>query len=384
VNRARLACRLLASVAALALAGGCANSSNTTAGSKIEIVEPGLAGFVRQSFVELKPETPITGIYPRGDLIIATTATNKAYFLSPTLDLKNIRQIIRENLAIRPPVRFGDKIIFPSGASLQVYGLDGNFLHERRLAYPLSSDVRVDQRGLLVAGVATETGGRMAVIDPEREYLAIKQSVLVGPVLGAPATFQGIVFIADQEGDVVAVGEENRAVWALERGEFRADRGILADIVVDDFAVYAASTDTKLYAIDRNTGKIRWRFMAEEPLVATPFVTRDRVYQILPKAGLVAINKVEGDSYRKPLWSLPGATRVLGATAQYVFVTDGSNTVIAVDLATGKPRFSIPGQYDVFAVHPVDQDTIYVGKSTGEIASFKVSKFANTANVASR
>jgi outer membrane protein assembly factor BamB len=35
---------------------------------------------------------------------------------------------------------------------------------------------------------------------------------------------------------------------------------IVGDVKVDDSGVYVASTDSKLYALDRGTGKILWKY----------------------------------------------------------------------------------------------------------------------------
>ena len=36
----------------------------------------------------------------------------------------------------------------------------------------------------------------------------------------------------------------------------------VTDLKADDFGVYVAATDTKLYCLDRATGKIKWQYFA--------------------------------------------------------------------------------------------------------------------------
>ncbi len=377
---------LLVSLASVALIGGCRAGGSKDVAPVANIAQPdngGLAGFVKTGELNVQPETPVTGLYVRGDTVFVYTDEKKVYSLSRGLDIKSIKQIVRPDLDLRPPVVVGDQVVFPSMDTLEIYGKEGQFIGRRRLTHSMSSDAKLDQRGYVIAGTSSQTGGRLAVIDPAKSVLPVIQDVLVGNVIGAPAAFQGIIYVATNTGKVFAIAPENQAVWPLDGGDFTTDQSVVADMVVDDYAVYVASTDTKLYALDRATGKIRWRFMAQEPLKVAPYVTSDRVYQISEKAGLAAINKVDGEFYRVPLWTLPGAQRVLGVDDKHVFVLSNDGSIVGVDKDSGKPKFSVGGGFEIFAVSTPDDPTLYAATRGGKIVSFKVSKYGKT-DLASR
>jgi outer membrane protein assembly factor BamB len=359
---------------------GCAGRAfDNSAVVTPQVESAGLASFVRQGSVSLTPETPLVSIHHAGDQLLAYTDSNKVYFLSRGLEVKTIRQVLREDLTLRPPVVVGDQIIFPGQNTIDLYDKQGQFISRRALEHPLTSNATLDPRGYLVAGTASLSGGRVAIIDPERAQLTIKEDVLLGSVVSAPVAYQAVVYAATSQGVVAAIAEGNRAVWPFEDGRFRTDRGVTADLAVDDYALYVASTDTKLYALDRVTGKIRWRYMAEAPLTEKPYLTRDHVFQVVADRGLVAVPKLDGPDYRQPLWKVPGITKVLGATSKYVFAVAADKSVVAIDRSKGVVRFSIPGQYSLFAVNPADDDMIYLATPAGQIDAYQPSKYGNVA-----
>ena len=247
-------------------------------------------------------------------------------------------------------------------------GKTGEPLRTIELNNPLTSDVTVDQRGLLLAGVAAKTGGRVAVIDPTKSVRAAIQETLIGNVRSAPVGLQGIVFAANDVGEVYAIGNENYSAWPPDATPFKTGRPIEANLVIDDYALYVASTDFKLYALDRGTGKIKWRYVAEIALRQAPLVTKDRVYQVVPGRGLVSIDKINGKLYREPLWTTPGVTKVVTADDKYVYGVQGNKRLVAISIADGEIRFSATGAFDFVAA---GDGAIFAASADGRIAKLK-------------
>jgi hypothetical protein len=155
--------------------------------------------------------------------------------------------------------------------------------------------------------------------------------------------YQGSIFFAAQDGTVRAVSEERGSLWERDDyydGAFKASGAVVANIRVDESAVYVASSDTKLYALNRGSGKIKWQYFTGVPLINPPFTTNDTLYITVPGQGLTAINKLEGDYNRKPRWIAPKATRFLADDDKYTYVLLDSNQVAALDKATGQIKFS--------------------------------------------
>jgi outer membrane protein assembly factor BamB len=192
---------------------------------------------------------------------------------------------------------------------------------------------------------------------------------LLGLIRSRPAGFQGVSYAATNAGEVIAVADANRAAWPIRGGRFRTGRAVLADLFVDEYGVFVAGTDSVLYVLDRGTGRIRWRFMAQAALESPPLVTGDRVYQVVPGAGLAALNKLEGGEYRSPIWTTPGVSRVLSADDRFVYALSTDARLLAVDRDTGKVRFSGGvGEYTRFAAAG---STVYAASDRGTLVAIK-------------
>lgn len=337
--------------------------------------------FVSQGDARLTPESPISELHAVGDGLYVYTKSNMVYALSQGLEVRFLKQVVKPTEALRPPVAIGDEVIFPSTAGMFVLGKTGEPLRTIKLGNPLSSDIHVDQRGLLIAGVASKTGGRVAVIDPKRDFHPAIQETLIGNVMSAPVALQGIVFAATDKGRVFAVGAENRAAWPMEGMSFETGRPIQADLVIDDYALYVASTDFKLYALDRSTGKIKWRYVAEVPLTSAPLVTKDRVYQVVPGSGLAAIDKINGKLYREPLWVTPDVTQVVTADDKYVYAVQGNKRLVAISIADGEIRFSALGKFDYVTS---EGDTIFAAAKDGRVIKLKRGPYTGDAMATSK
>jgi PQQ-like domain len=353
-----------------ALAAGCATkrmlSTSVVTSSDGSAV---YGAFVEQAQARLNPDAPLTNLVAAGDAVYAYTAENQVYALSQGLEIRFLRQVVGKYEALRPAVQVGEEVIFPSSVGLVVLAKNGEPIRTLSLDHPLTSNVQVDQRGLLLAGTAAPTGGRLAVIDPRDPAEPNQQDTLLGNIESAPAAFQGIIFAGTDAGRVFAVASENRTAWGLEELSFNTRRPIKADLVVDEFGVFVASTDGTLYALNRADGRIRWRYMAEAPLMQTPLVTRDRVFQIVPGQGLVAIDKLDGKLYREPLWTAQGVTRLVSVDDRYVYAVRDNDTLIALGLNDGKEKFSATGRFDFVAAGP--DNTIFAATRDGAVVSLK-------------
>lgn len=341
--------------------------------------------FAKRGEAKLDPPSPLAALDFVGDTLLGKTDRNAVYSLSGGLDLRYIQQVAAPGVYVHKPLLYANQVVYPTPTELQV--LDGRGATKQRitLPHPLTSDVSVDPRGLLLAGTAAPTGGRVTVIDPRNTKKPVKEDTLIGPVLSSPAAFQGVVYAANEEGKVYAIGDERRSTWPIVGGAFKADRSVLANLVVDDYAVYVASTDSKLYALDRTTGRIKWRYMSETALGDAPFVTADHVYQVVPTVGVVSLAKTLPEAqerpYREPQWTAQGMTRVLGVDDKFLYGVVGRGTVAAVDLTTGETRFQVSGNFDFYAMGP--DKTIYAAEKGGRVLSFARAPYTGEADVAS-
>jgi outer membrane protein assembly factor BamB len=365
----------------LAVVGGCkkteatAVDANSMLGAGSASVE---GGFSRKSYADLQTPSPIRNIYLRGEYVFAYTQDNSVYVLNRALDVKWVKQIVDPKTTLRPPLVYGDQFIFPAVATLEIYKNDGTFVRSQELPAALTTDVELDQGGMLLAGTASPTGGRLTLIDPARQFMVVKHEVLVGTVTSKPAGFQGVTFVTNSVGQIYAVGDENRAVWGLTDGAFRIDRPVQADLSADDYGLYVPATDGVLYVLDRSTGRIKWRYVAEEALRTSPFITSTTVYQVVPGRGLVALDKVEGKPYRDPLWTVAGVTRVVAVDATRVYALADENRLVAIDVKSGEVQYNVTHQFGTFAKNIGTDGTVYAATAAGQVMAITTSRFGTS------
>jgi outer membrane protein assembly factor BamB len=363
----RLAGALMIALAAAGCASGTKPQTATDANISINgNVKYGT--FARESLAALNPQTSLTRLYVAGNNVLGYTQNNTIYSLSNGLEIRYIEQLAADDVNVLKPIAYGEDIIFPMSTSLKVLDPNGQTVRTIHLPHPLTSEVRLDQRGLLLAGTIAPSGGRVSVIDPQLTVRPIVADTLIGSVFSAPVGYQGIIYAATDAGSVYAIGPENRTAWPLDNMSFATNRSVKADLVIDEYALFVASSDTKLYALDRATGQIKWRYMAEVPLAQSPLVTADRVYQVVGNKGLVAIDKIDGKLYREPLWTTPGITKVLATDADYVYAVEGNNKLVAIGIKDGQVKFDASGDFSMFAADT--NGRIYAANDKGVIATF--------------
>ena len=104
---------------------------------------------------------------------------------------------------------------------------------------------------------------------------------------------------------------------------------------------YVGSDDAALYAINMNTGKLRWRHIAGTPITRTPATTAKDVYVTSDREGLARIDRESGDamwripSGRSVMNANPQADRFLAANERFVYASDASGRLLILDRKRG-------------------------------------------------
>ncbi len=306
---------------------------------------------------------------------------------------------------LQPLVELEGFIVFPNATNLQVFDDHGEFLKTVTVPTPIRSDAAAESNEAAGTNHGTTIyfgasgighGGLVEAYDISRtsafekwEYITHAQ----GAIVAAPAVFGDIVYSGDDQGEVDAVSTARLQVWATDGGYFLTSGGIVADLRADDSGLYVASTDSKLYCINRATGKLQWQYFAAAPLVAAPVLTPDTVYQVTPNRGLVALDKTPPAALpphdapapkaydRRPRWTYPMAEGFLAQDAKFTYVSesrpnpaDGSaplHVIVALDKQTGQKAFeSSHDDFSCFGINPRD-GLIYVAFANGKLMALQ-------------
>lgn len=291
--------------------------------------------FIQEWSLDLPLRGSAKDFYLAGDRLFLQGADNTVFSVSTGGELRFGTSVTSKNERLGRAALVEDQFVFPLTNTLVVFDGNGRRGKTVTLDRPIRSPITAEGESLYL-GVDASTGGRLAKVQPLKPYAQKMWEVQTGPVGSQPVVYQDVIYIANREGRVVAVSPSRGAVWALPDSSFRADRGVVAPLVADDYALYVASEDFKLYALDRANGKIRWRYFAERRLIAAPYLADDRVYQGVPDIGVAAINKFSGDDFRKPVWLAKGVKKVIFANERAVYGLSDSGHLVALSHETGE------------------------------------------------
>jgi outer membrane protein assembly factor BamB len=311
-------------------------------------------------------------LYLMGDTLFAYSGNNDVYVVDAKGgDLEHIDPLGGTPGEVRRPVALDNRIIYPRRSSLEVFSNTGRPIGSLDLAHSIRSPV-VGSGKYVYCGLDYTQGGRLAEIDLTKQYANIVWEVHTGAgVSASPVVYQETIYAGTEEGNVLALNRSRNAVWALPNGMFKTEGPITADLVADDYGLYVASTDTKLYALDRGSGKIRWRYFAGAPLDTPPVATKELVYQYVKGTGVVAIDKLNGQMDRQPRWVAADAREFLAEDDQNTYVRGKDNRILAIDKKTGETKFrSRRKDLAVFAANPTGS-IIYAGTKDGLLLAIK-------------
>lgn len=331
--------------------------------------------FVREwtQSTELEGEgNSLTRLYLSDTNLYAITSGFESYVLTRAGgSLQGIHVVDATGGVLREPVILQDKVVYPTGTTLEVYDLQGQRLRSIGLQYPTRSR-GLGSGNMVYIGIDYPQYGRLAAIDVTRDYGVTRWELQTrGAVSAKPAMFDNVLFIGSEDGRVYAVDVDRNPIWPLEGSVFVTGGRITADLKADDFGVYVASGDSKLYCIDRNTGRTKWQYFAGNALAVSPIVTADSVYQYVEGEGVVAIDKTAGKFNREVRWKVEDASQFLSADDKYVYLRKRGNRIIAVDKATGEEKFASEGRdFDLFVSNQKD-NIIYAAKKSGLVVAIK-------------
>jgi len=331
-------------------------------------------GFVRDWVTNLPLDgSTLIEIHLRDDAVFAYDAKHNAYLIDRTSgQLISIAPVTGANNALRPPVVLGDRIIYPTTSTLEVFNRQGRRLRSIDLGFAIRSDATGASTNTVYVGSDYGNGGRLSAIDLDKDFGFLKWELTTfGGVSGKPIVVQNVTYVGGEDGRVYAVNPDRGATWTLDRGAFETNGPIYADMAGDDYGIYVASFDGKLYCLDRLSGKIKWMWYSSSPLKHTPYATTNTVYQQTDKDGLVAIDKTSGEYVRKARWTAPDVKQFLAEDEKRTYVLKNDNSIAALDKATGEELF-VNTRNDFVAFAPNNKTAVlYAATASGQVLAVK-------------
>lgn len=151
-----------------------------------------------------------------------------------------------------------------------------------------------------------------------------------GQYIEGGAIGNGVFVIGNSDGNVYALDLESGDLrWTFETGH----RVWATPLIVGD-TVYVGSMDRHLYALDLSEGAVRWAFEAEGAFAGTPALRDGTLYVGAFDDRLYAVNATTGAE----VWRFVGENWFWGSPAVYgdtVYVVDVDGNVYAVNADVG-------------------------------------------------
>lgn len=172
-----------------------------------------------------------------------------------------------------------------------------------------------------------------------------------------------VIFTTDAGNVISIMPDRPRRLW-----QFDAAGGINGPIFRDGISLFFASKDTNVYRVDMvglpEKTQLVWKYQTAGVLEKAPRVTREVVYQCVPRKALTAIDKENGTF----LWSVPGGVDLLAEARDRAYVITNNRTLVVMDNLSTKRLYSVNfAGVSLYAANLADSK-IYVADERGRIA----------------
>lgn len=147
---------------------------------------------------------------------------------------------------------------------------------------------------------------------------------------------------------------------------FQSSPSVTSELVV------IGDEDGFFHAIDRKTGKQRWKFETLSEIVSSAAIVGNKIIFGSYDATLYCLNAADG----KVIWKFDTADRINGSPAvagNITFVTGCDTHLRAINIDTGKEEFDMPLERFLIASPAVDGRMLYVGTHESEFLAIDIS-----------
>jgi outer membrane protein assembly factor BamB len=182
-------------------------------------------------------------------------------------------------------------------------------------------------------------GGTYAINQDGRERWAYTagNSVWTTPAFAR----DGTTFWGSLDLSIFALDRKGKKKWSTTTIGFNTSSPALSP---DEKTLYAGSFDSKLYALDAQTGVPRWTFQTRDHIYSSPALGKDTIYVASTDGSIYAVDESGRQRWRYDTGDPVRSSPVLGADpsggGQILYVGSSDGKLYALDAETGKRRWS--------------------------------------------
>ncbi len=205
---------------------------------------------------------------------------------------------------------------------------------------------------------------------PEKLELLWKVPAKDG-VVNTPAIVGDRVYVGVLGGDLICLSlKSGEQIWSYRSIESKNPKefapGFQASPTVTAASVYIGDEDGWYHAVDRATGKQRWKFETKGEIVSSTSIVGDRLIFGSYDSSLYCLNAKDGSK----VWQVETQDRVNGSPAvsgDFTFVTGCDEHLRVINIESGQEEYAMNLETYLIASPAVIGDMLYVGTYAAEV-----------------
>lgn len=232
--------------------------------------------------------TPVKATAARGDSVYTLDGQNILTRININDGQRRWRiQVADAVLNVGSLNAIGDHLYITAGSEMLVLeAANGNHVAKWRLERVAGTHPVAFGNDLIYGS----RGGDLVWINRKLGFLSkayhVTATFRVGPVLR-----EHVLAAVGVEGEVIVLNAETASQYWSKR---LLNPAVSKPVIGDDM-LYVAATDQYLWAFELATGRTAWKVLCEAPLISSPTLVADRIYQLIPGNGLSCFNAIPVD-----------------------------------------------------------------------------------------
>jgi eukaryotic-like serine/threonine-protein kinase len=199
---------------------------------------------------------------------------------------------------------------------------------------------------------------------PQEEWVFETQ----GRIIGAPLVTSRGIYAPSSDNVLYAVDANRSPLWT-----YRAEGSLWAQPAAssDESVIYVTSLDHHIYALDAETGRLRWNQNLGGAVVGTPTLSEDgsRIYIGSFSQNMYALDAQNG----QVIWTTPTQGWVWAGPALFedrLYFGDVSGNIYSLDAAAGSIVWQQQPDGPVASTPLVNENGIFIGNEAGTVVAF--------------
>jgi outer membrane protein assembly factor BamB/tRNA A-37 threonylcarbamoyl transferase component Bud32 len=181
------------------------------------------------------------------------------------------------------------------------------------------------------------------------------------PVRSTPFIQNEFVYVGSESGDYYAIDFRGTLKW-----RFHAKRAITSSTNGTPQALYFASVDSTLYALDPRNGWVIWRFRLGKPSISTPCIADELVFVGAADGFLYAVEAKSA----KEVWRFRTEHQVNSSPVIYkdsIYCGSVDGNLYCLEYRTGRLRWKFGTEGPITGTPLVYDDIVYIGSTDHHI-----------------